>query len=122
MRDDRGKRVLRADWGEGAGFRERASAVFDPPAMWGLVLVVFVCFVILWRFDFDWIAWVVGAALIVTGFVGTYFFGTWPRFELWRCQACGHDLGAISRDSDGLTVCPECGAAWRVVAGGEGDG
>jgi hypothetical protein len=30
------------------------------------------------------------------------------------CPACGHNLRGVSTESDGCTVCPECGAAWRV--------
>jgi hypothetical protein len=31
-----------------------------------------------------------------------------------RCLVCGYDISACKRDPDGYTVCPECGAAWRV--------
>jgi Zn ribbon nucleic-acid-binding protein len=30
------------------------------------------------------------------------------------CPACAHDLKDIPARDDGVTVCPECGAAWRV--------
>ncbi len=30
------------------------------------------------------------------------------------CASCGYDLEAIPEESDGLRVCPECGAAWRT--------
>ncbi len=32
------------------------------------------------------------------------------------CGSCAHDLHAIHAEADGCTVCPECGAAWRVGA------
>lgn len=33
-----------------------------------------------------------------------------------RCPQCGYDLRMLPTDPvDGTTVCPECGAAWRVV-------
>jgi hypothetical protein len=35
------------------------------------------------------------------------------------CPACMYDLSGSVAESDGCTVCPECGAAWRV--GGRGD-
>jgi hypothetical protein len=32
-----------------------------------------------------------------------------------RCPHCGYDLHDLPRDpSDGATVCPECGCAWRT--------
>ncbi len=30
------------------------------------------------------------------------------------CPACAHDLKGVPPRDDGCTVCPECGAAWRV--------
>ena len=30
------------------------------------------------------------------------------------CASCGQDLTGLPRAEDGCTVCPECGAAWRV--------
>jgi hypothetical protein len=33
-----------------------------------------------------------------------------------RCPHCGYDLRGLPTDSeDGLTVCPECGCAWRLA-------
>jgi hypothetical protein len=32
------------------------------------------------------------------------------------CGSCAHDLRASPTEADGCTVCPECGAAWRVGA------
>lgn len=31
-----------------------------------------------------------------------------------RCLACTYDLRTLEPGDGGLTVCPECGAAWRV--------
>ncbi len=31
-----------------------------------------------------------------------------------RCPACTYDLDGAAAGADGCTVCPECGAAWRV--------
>ncbi len=30
------------------------------------------------------------------------------------CAACGYALAGLASDLDGCTVCPECGAAWRL--------
>ena len=38
-----------------------------------------------------------------------------------RCPHCGYDLRLLPDDcSDGATVCPECGCAWKLV--GEANG
>lgn len=29
------------------------------------------------------------------------------------CGSCGYSIAGISAQSDGCTICPECGAAWR---------
>lgn len=34
--------------------------------------------------------------------------------SIGHCAACGYSLRAIPPDFDGATVCPECGAAWRL--------
>jgi hypothetical protein len=31
------------------------------------------------------------------------------------CAACGYDLHGLTPEPDGCTVCPECGAAWRLA-------
>lgn len=31
-----------------------------------------------------------------------------------RCPVCGYDLDGLAAEGDGCTLCPECGAAWRV--------
>jgi hypothetical protein len=33
---------------------------------------------------------------------------------LGLCYACGYDLADLHPEADGCTVCPECGAAWRL--------
>jgi hypothetical protein len=39
--------------------------------------------------------------------------------EHLRCPHCGYDLRMLPVDaSDGATVCPECGCAWHLAAGG----
>lgn len=30
------------------------------------------------------------------------------------CASCGYRINSLQPDSDGCTVCPECGAAWRM--------
>lgn len=38
----------------------------------------------------------------------------WQRLTLGRCGACAHPIASLSSQTDGCTVCPECGAAWRL--------
>ncbi len=35
------------------------------------------------------------------------------------CPACFYELDGLARESDGCTVCPECGAAWRLGRNGQ---
>ncbi len=35
-----------------------------------------------------------------------------------RCASCGYDLSGLKAEEDGCTVCPECGAAWRLDENG----
>jgi hypothetical protein len=32
------------------------------------------------------------------------------------CPSCCYDQSGIPRESDGFTVCPECGGAWPIAA------
>jgi len=36
------------------------------------------------------------------------------------CAACGYDLRSTPVAQDGCTVCPECGAAWRLPTASQG--
>ena len=36
------------------------------------------------------------------------------RLRQMRCGCCDYGIGAISPEADGCTVCPECGAAWKL--------
>lgn len=37
-----------------------------------------------------------------------------------RCFACAYSLDGITVEQDGCTVCPECGAAWKLESKDEG--
>lgn len=61
-------------------------------------------------------------ALAVGAWLGWFLLQ--PRFHRWavdsvlrlgRCPACTYDIGGLRVESDGCTVCPECGAAWRLA-------
>ncbi|MBX3403458.1 MAG: hypothetical protein KF699_08620 [Phycisphaeraceae bacterium] len=36
------------------------------------------------------------------------------RFGRGLCAACGYGIRSIPARADGLTICSECGAAWRI--------
>lgn len=38
--------------------------------------------------------------------------------EACLCPSCGYELRGLPTEEDGCTVCPECGAAWRVPGSG----
>lgn len=58
--------------------------------------------------------------------IAFYFFlqKTYLRFECAallctrHCGGCGYDLRQLPAEDDGCTVCPECGAAWRLFKQG----
>ncbi len=69
----------------------------------------------------------------ICGFVGVFFVIAliWSRRRaqltaeyiaecraLRACASCGYSLQRLSPEPDGCTVCPECGAAWRLAQGG----
>ena len=61
------------------------------------------------------------ALTFVPGFVLTRLL-FWPRTGLrWMCKSrqcpsCSYGLADLAPEPDGCTVCPECGAAWRLPA------
>ncbi len=44
------------------------------------------------------------------------------RLPKGQCLACGYDLRRCAREPDGCTVCPECGAAWKLPTPAATDG
>jgi hypothetical protein len=38
-----------------------------------------------------------------------------------RCPACMYSLAELPAESDGCTVCPECGGAWRLTVTADGE-
>ena len=60
--------------------------------------------------------------VLFAGVVGLYIlFGAFPTRSLRPimrslgiCWSCGYDIRALVPEHDGCTVCPECGAAWRL--------
>ena len=63
------------------------------------------------------------AAVVPVGLAGAFVVHNrfyWPRFGVrmflreGECPACEYRMAALSPEPDGCTVCPECGAAWRL--------
>ena len=42
------------------------------------------------------------------------------RLAKGECPTCGYSLRRLDPEPDGCTVCPECGAAWRLTEGTKG--
>jgi hypothetical protein len=70
---------------------------------------------------------IIGAAVGVAGWLAILRWLIAPHFgraaarrlvAAAACPACGFSLAGVPADAgDGCTVCPECGAAWRVAEG-----
>ncbi len=67
-----------------------------------------------------------GAAIVLTAAVVATGAGEEARvralamLRVGVCPACLYEVEGVPREADGCVVCPECGAAWRLV--GETDG
>ena len=55
-------------------------------------------------------------------FPGRAFARKLSKWRLGRgaCAACGYALEGVHTEQDGCTVCPECGAAWKLGESDEG--
>jgi hypothetical protein len=66
-----------------------------------------------------------GMALGVVWWTARWMFPT-GRLELirramlvdHRCPQCAYQLALLPLEPDGCTVCPECGAAWKLASPG----
>jgi hypothetical protein len=43
------------------------------------------------------------------------------RMNQGRCKACAFSLAGLNPEPDGCTLCPECGAAWRLPSADAAD-
>jgi hypothetical protein len=62
-------------------------------------------------------ATILAAAGLATQLLGRFASSkeiAWSFLAHRRCPSCAYDLSAISPESDGCRVCPECGAAWKL--------
>ncbi len=78
---------------------------------------------VLWAFDtppvLEWSicgVWLVFAMVIFTRLMKVSLIRWQSRglVAIGRCPSCGYDLLNLPVADDGCSVCPECGAAWRV--------
>lgn len=124
-RDDRGRRLRAGGWSP-AGKDRWFGRAANVTACLGLIAFGVGALALpgvefgLWpdrlpRGDFWLFGWLGGMILI---FVSSLFVRRWGRrrtaFFDKRCYSCGFDMGELSVEDDGCTVCPECGAAWRL--------
>lgn len=71
--------------------------------------------------------WIAGYLLLSPGFLVVFTVAGWLALRRNarqirtillthnHCASCGYALAAIPAAADGLTTCPECGAAWRLA-------
>lgn len=107
-------------------FRLRGTVRYYWPYLVGFL----VCFLILGLARVLNVPWPIGFVLAVVlmpvGLAMLVLFGFTARpyietsydamLAIGRCINCGYDISGMSPDPDGCTVCPECGAAWRLPA------
>ncbi len=68
-----------------------------------------------------WLA-IVALGVLLSGFIShrmaVHRKRRWIRVQIIDagcCASCGYDLHALPPGPDGLTICPECDAAWRFA-------
>ncbi len=142
IRDDRGRRVpLGTVWGMRVvsttipeGSRQRMEAKIGSELRWkykvrvivGGVLAYFALNIVIDTLVPGNVpSWTPGLTLVpcvvVIVWASRHFIrGRYPRIILAHgfCPACGYNLAQLDPHEDGCTVCPECGAAWRIKASG----
>ena len=96
---------------------ESATRWGVPPAFLYAFLIVIVASPFMGGFG----AVVVACALVVAVVVAAASMPPARSSDLVRewlafgcCASCGYSLKGIHADADGCTVCPECGAAWKL--------
>lgn len=69
----------------------------------------------------SWINWIIFVVTVPLGFLSLRFFKVavlkWQAGGLVvvnRCASCGYSLKELPPAEDGCTICPECGAAWKL--------
>jgi hypothetical protein len=94
--------ALPGPWYEGAPQREQFSPNYVPQLpvrpLWAGFAVNTLCYV--------------GGAWVIA--VGPSAIRRMVRRRRGLCAKCGYDLDGLAAAPDGCTVCPECGAAWRL--------
>jgi hypothetical protein len=76
---------------------------------------------------FDWVGVAAGVLWLAMQWQNRYAGGSPAMFrdamlQAARCPACAYSLEGTGADTaDGCTVCPECGAAWRITWSNAGD-
>jgi len=108
-------------------WREPLRAIETVVFAFGSVLVMGVPISTHWLLGWPrWIGWAVGIGAMVTLLPLWMRWDRRERFGFAResflkrgvCPSCSYPLNRCPSDTDGCTVCPECGAAWRLAVGG----
>ena len=111
----------------GFGWRKAGRVIFT--VVWPVVLVCLaVAHVVKWGGGFtvhprELRLWMVLLVIFVVNVALVWFFSRFGRLERvcrvmlrhLHCPHCGYDIRGLPVDpSDGATVCPECGCAWKL--------
>lgn len=64
-----------------------------------------------------WLSWAFFGAMVYL--TARFYFATFHAqsaviLNQRQCLACAYELGKLRPAPDGCTVCPECGAAWKL--------
>lgn len=72
----------------------------------------------------SWLNWLIYVVTFPLGFLSLRFFKVsilkWQAgclVAINRCASCGYNLQKLPTADDGCTICPECGAAWKLQRG-----
>lgn len=115
---------MQEDWIDLCLMDDRNQPVeVDPPGHVRAVAIIYIVFMlmVLALFIFDagpvWLRLLLGAVWLALGLaviVMDRAEQVRPSLRALRCPSCRYSLRGLTPEADGCTVCPECGAAWRM--------
>jgi len=118
--------------GDHADFRTEFLRTWLLPAAIGIPAVAVYALI---RGFFDWEGLLFGSLAMLIGlFFNSLVMTLYSYAYTWKsaghgrdallasglCPSCGYGIVGVRCEADGCTVCPECGAAWRMEHGPDG--
>ena len=114
-------------------YRELCRRLRGQQWVWSAMLwILAACFGVrfvsrMMRGGYGWDAIPAAAFIAIWAFMAKRSYSAFPDRPGWhvaqelrkmgRCPCCTYRLPGIIAESDGCTVCPECGAAWKLLVG-----